>query len=354
MSQGSVESRVRKVVACTLGRAEDELPRDAKIKQTEGWDSLTHVQLMVALEKEFGVDIDGETILELTSLERMIRHFQKASSEKGTLSTSLPVAATAGDSRTTLDLSQFVESLGARLPELGIQPGDLLLLHSFLGSLLADRHSVDTVCEKLVEVLLEALGPHGTLVLPTFTNVFTRGGVLDRDHTPSDMGILTEYFRAFPGVRHTRHPCHRFSALGPHADELVDSDCPSAFGPGSPIHVMHRLGGKILFFSVDWETSTFLHYVEEQFEVPYRYYKDLSGTVIGPEGPRQETWQEYAGDLGHGCEESFNAFGRRVEAAGLCESEWVGPVRLKTFRMDKVFEFTYSALEENVKCLIGT
>jgi len=353
MSQGTVESRVRGALAGALGRSEDEIPPTAKIKQTEGWDSLTHVQLMVALEKEFGVDIDGEAILHLTTLERIIRHFQEASSGRGALSAGPTAAPAAAGSKTTLDLGGFLASLEARLPGLGVERGDLLLVHSFIGGLLADRHGAGTVCGKIVERLLEAVGPGGTLVMPTFTNVFARGGLLDRAGTPSNMGVLTEYFRTLPGVRHTPHPVHRFSALGSQAEELAGCDCPSAFGPGSPLHVMHRLGGKTLFFSADWEACTFLHYVEEQFEVPYRYYKDMRGTVIGPEGPREETWQEYAGDLGRGCEDSFNAFGRRVEAAGLCGSAWVGPVRLKAFRMDKVFEFTYSALEENVRCLIG-
>jgi aminoglycoside N3'-acetyltransferase len=117
---------------------------------------------------------------------------------------------------------------------------------------------------------------------------------------------------------------------------------------------MHRLGGKVLLISTDWEICTFFHYVEEQFEVPYRYYKDLPGTVHTSEGPRQEPWQEYAGDLGHGVEDSFNAFGRRVESAGLSDAAWAGPVRLIGFRMDKLFEFTYGALEKDPECLIST
>jgi aminoglycoside 3-N-acetyltransferase len=111
------------------------------------------------------------------------------------------------------------------------------------------------------------------------------------------------------------------------------------------------MSGKVLLLSVDWGICTFLHYVEEQFEVPYRYYKSFSGTVVSPEGPHRETWQMYVRDLEKGVENSFNAFGSRVEAAGLCNTAWAGPARLRSFRMDKLFEFTYGALEQDPECL---
>jgi len=339
------------VVSSTLGRPEESLSRSAKINETEGWDSLTHVQLMIALEKEFGVRLDAEEIIHLTSLVRIISHFKEAPSKEGAGAIGVPAESAAGASIAHSNLEEFAAALEAALPELGIEPADLLLVHSFLGTLLATHGRPDTVCENLVGVLREVIGPRGTLVMPTFSRSFTRGGTFDRDRSPSEMGVLTEYFRGLPGVRHSLHPYHRFSALGPRAEDLLDSHCRSSFGPGSPLHAMHRLGGKVLFFSVDWEICTLFHYVEEQFEVPYRYYKNISGTVVGDEGPHQETWLEYAGNLGRGCEDSFNAFGRRVEAAGLCRMARVGPVRLKSFRMDRVFDFTYAALEQDAECL---
>ena len=348
------DSRALRVVASTLGCPEAGLSRAAKINETQGWDSLTHVQLMLALEKEFGVRLDAEAIMRFTSLDRIIDHFRKGPSGRTAGPTVSPAESAAGVPAAELDLDGLTGSLRAALPGLGIEPGDLLLVHSFLGMLLPACGSPDTVCERIIGVLRHTLGPRGTLVLPTFARAFTRKGTFDRANTPSEMGLLTEFFRKLPGVRHMLHPYHRFSALGARADELAACDCRSSFGPGSPLHVMHRLGGKVLLFSVDWEVCTFFHYVEEQFEVPYRFYKDISGTVVGDEGPLEETWLEYAGNLGRGCEDSFNAFGRRVESAGLCRSARVGPVRLKSFRMDKVFEFTYAALEQNTDCLITT
>jgi aminoglycoside 3-N-acetyltransferase len=334
------------VLASTLGCREDQISRGARIKETEGWDSLNHVQLMLALEEEFCVRLHAETILQLTTLDRIVSHFREAPPAEAAGPTRSPEEPAAGTSPAAMDLDEFAAAFKAALHKLGIEPDDLLLVHSFLGTLLPAFSRPDAVCEKIIEVLRETIGPQGTLVLPTFTRTFTHKGTVDRDHTPSEMGVLTEYFRTLPGVRHTLHPFHRFSALGAHADELVRSDCPSSFGPGSPLHVMHRLGGKTLLFSVDWEICTFFHYVED--------YESVSGTVVTPDGPRQETWQMYAGNLGHGCEDSFNAFGRRVEAAGLCNSTWVGPVRLRSFRMDKLFDFTYAALEQETDCLIVT
>jgi acyl carrier protein len=51
--------------------APDEIPEDADPDTLEGWDSLRQIELMVALEGEFGVRIPMEAMLELVTLAQI-------------------------------------------------------------------------------------------------------------------------------------------------------------------------------------------------------------------------------------------------------------------------------------------
>ncbi|MGH7286356.1 MAG: acyl carrier protein, partial [Polyangiaceae bacterium] len=46
--------RVRKVIAETFRVPAENVPADAAMGSVAGWDSMGHMQLVVALEKEFG------------------------------------------------------------------------------------------------------------------------------------------------------------------------------------------------------------------------------------------------------------------------------------------------------------
>ena len=56
----SVEERVKKIVAEQLGVKEEEVTSDASFVDDLGADSLDTVELVMALEEEFGIDIPDE------------------------------------------------------------------------------------------------------------------------------------------------------------------------------------------------------------------------------------------------------------------------------------------------------
>ena len=68
-----MHERVKRVVGAVLRLDPDAIPDDATSEQVPGWDSLRHLEVMLALETEFGVRIPAETMLELTSLPAIER-----------------------------------------------------------------------------------------------------------------------------------------------------------------------------------------------------------------------------------------------------------------------------------------
>lgn len=62
------------VIAEQLRIAPERIRDELAFSEIPEWDSLGHVNLMVALEAEYGVSIDEDAMLELTSV-RAIRAF---------------------------------------------------------------------------------------------------------------------------------------------------------------------------------------------------------------------------------------------------------------------------------------
>jgi acyl carrier protein len=66
-----MRERLKYVVADVFDCALEDVPDDGDPDTLEGWDSLRHLEMMLALEAEFGVRIPAETMLELGSLQRI-------------------------------------------------------------------------------------------------------------------------------------------------------------------------------------------------------------------------------------------------------------------------------------------
>jgi acyl carrier protein len=65
-AMGTVEERVKKIIGEQLGVEEDEVTPEASFVEDLGADSLDTVELVMALEEEFGIEIpdeDAEKIL---------------------------------------------------------------------------------------------------------------------------------------------------------------------------------------------------------------------------------------------------------------------------------------------------
>src|SRR5574338_979593 len=90
---------------------------------------------------------------------------------------------------------------------LGVAPGDTLLVHSSYKSFGPVEGGPQTV----VNALEEALGPEGTLIMPTFNFDFNKGQPWDVRSTPSQMGVLTELVRKDPRAKRVFHPIYSFA-----------------------------------------------------------------------------------------------------------------------------------------------
>ncbi len=64
----SIDVRLLAVFRGVFGDGLEDLPDEASPDTIEGWDSANHVNLVLSLEAEFGVEFETDEISELTSV----------------------------------------------------------------------------------------------------------------------------------------------------------------------------------------------------------------------------------------------------------------------------------------------
>jgi aminoglycoside N3'-acetyltransferase len=177
---------------------------------------------------------------------------------------------------------------------------EILMVHSSISDM---QPMYQGKARDILDLLLRLAGPHRTLAMPTF--FFGSAELHNRDYyrehprfdvrrTPSQMGLVTELFRRWPGVTRSLHPTHSVCALGPLASELLTTHhlSPWPCGDMSPFGVMGRRKTAILGLGKEYYRSlTQVHSMEEvlgdQFPIPREREEpvrvelvDVAGKVI--------------------------------------------------------------------------
>ena len=163
-----------------------------------------------------------------------------------------------------------------RLPEAG-----LVFLHSSLSAIGNVQGGAATV----VDALMDALGPEGTLVVPGFTypedypDSADPDWVFDPTNTPSGMGAISNELRTRDGALRSLHLWHSVTAVGPLAQNVVSAGNKverSAWDANSPMAWVLDRESVIMMLGVPYQNLTAVHVWEVEFNVSYRLTQDVT------------------------------------------------------------------------------
>lgn len=79
MSDKSIEQRVKDIIVEQLGVNADQVTQEAKFIEDLGADSLDTVELIMALEEEFGIEVPDEEAEKLVSVGDVSRYVEENS-----------------------------------------------------------------------------------------------------------------------------------------------------------------------------------------------------------------------------------------------------------------------------------
>lgn len=195
----------------------------------------------------------------------------------------------------------------AALRAVGIAEGDTVIVHSSLSALgwvVGGAHGV-------VDGLLRALGPEGTIVMPAQTGV-SDPSTWQHPPVPADwwpvireawpafdprltpmraMGAVVECFARLDGVVHSGHPSVGFVAHGSKAAALMHPHTLEAgLGDDSPLGRLYDVGAQVVLLGVGHGNDTSLHLAEHRADWPGKAWR-TDGAPMLVDGERR--WVEY-------------------------------------------------------------
>lgn len=161
------------------------------------------------------------------------------------------------------------EDFQSRLRDLGIEKGDLLMVHSALAAL----GPSELTPREINDILLDAVGSEGTLMMPAFTGpyiYFEGASFRDGRYRPAEKnmrantGSLVNQLMTRPECIRDRHTTHALAGIGKDAAELLAKQGPfdTPTGLNSAWHEFAPRKGKILFVGSGVACNTYLHYLE--------------------------------------------------------------------------------------------
>src|SRR5262245_19502072 len=218
-----------------------------------------------------------------------------------------------------------------QLRALGLHEGDVLLVHTSFRVV----RPIQGGPSGLIAAIRDALGPEGTLVMPSWTG--SDEEPFDPKTTPAspDLGVVADTFWRMPGVQRSDH-CFAFSAAGPRAREIVSGPLPlPPHIPESTAGHVHDLDGKVLLIGVDHDADHLIHAAALLANVPYRVPKHITALKDG-----SATRIEYLEN--DCCCQRFNLANEWLPSRGL---QTEGPVGHARARLARARDIVAVALE---------
>ncbi len=228
-----------------------------------------------------------------------------------------------------IDHDQLVAGLGA----LGVAAGAVLMVHSSLSAFGPVVGGADTV----VRALHSAVGPAGTVVVPTYTGQVTepcpgadpfdpeateaRAAVpLFHDATPTTIGAVPTALLARPDRLRSPHPQASVAAIGAQASQITGSQpLGYALGADSPFSAMYRLQARILLLGVGHNRNSFLHHAESLLDQHRKKLRRFPYLV-----EQQRVWVEVP-DVGDDNDTYFPRVGDDFAATSGIRQSTIGP-----------------------------
>ncbi|HIE51090.1 MAG TPA: AAC(3) family N-acetyltransferase [Armatimonadetes bacterium] len=232
------------------------------------------------------------------------------------------------------------------LRDLGVRRGMGLMVHSSLSAF----GWVEGGAETVIAALMEAVGPEGTLLLPSFNHgaAFRPDGpgYYDPRQTPTTNGRIPDTFWRLSGVYRSLNPTHPFAAWGKNALRYLENHhLTLTLGEDSPLGLLAREGGYQLNLGTTHHTSTAKHVAEIMRRVPCLGLRTEEYPVRLPDGRRVKhrtwSWRERACPL----TDSGEFIDREMERRGWQRKGKIGQATVTFFRLWDFLEVVWFLLE---------
>jgi len=353
-----------------VGVEEDEIEEKYNENYLEiGWiDSFKFISFITEVENNFNVNFSDEQFQDRTfltisgfinSVESKIDGKMEVAVEEDTEKLvdeyeSVDIRSDTIDDKNNVPLfrakgfniyySDFINALR----ESGVRKGDIIFVHSdvhVFGRLGNTDH--DFILNSLIKCLKETVGDSGIIIMPAFTYSFCRNEVFDVEKSPATVGVLAEYFRKQPDVSRTEHPIYSVGIWGKDKSEWLNIGKDS-FDSDSIFGKWYKKKGKLVFFGASFQSCTFIHFIEQSYNVPYRYIKKFGGIIRKDDKEYEDECTFFVRYLDRNVISDFTKFENYLLEKKLLKEVKIGHGKISTIEADALYREGYKLLERDL------
>jgi aminoglycoside 3-N-acetyltransferase len=243
------------------------------------------------------------------------------------------------------------------LKEAGIREGDVILVQSDTSVVmeLGGFEQWEDALDLMTDCFLKVLGASGTLIVPTFNWDFCSGKPFEYERSPSQVGMFSNHVLFNRDSVRSLNPILSFAAIGPHAKILFKGLSNSCYSQDSVYQRLHAINAKLIFFNIYLRQANFVHYVEQQKGVNYRFAKEFTGQLRQDEREWEDTYELYVRKDMQKVSTDLRRFEERMYKLGKANEVWISDrYPLVVVKTEDVYDVVFQMLENDPYCLCTT
>jgi aminoglycoside 3-N-acetyltransferase len=224
--------------------------------------------------------------------------------------------------------------------------GDVLVVHSSLSAV----GWVAGGATAVVDALLNAVGPQGTVTMPAHSGDWSDPAGWSYPPVPEEwwntvlqqrpafdpyattlrqMGAVAENLLLRRSTLRSMHPVSAHMANGRRAQEIIaEHSLEESFGDRSPLGRLYDLDARVLLIGVGHGRNTSLHLAESRASWPGKVLSQQRSTVLVDGAPGVVTWMAHGSD-----DDDFEALGEVLDASGAVAFGHFGHAETRVARM---------------------
>ena len=185
------------------------------------------------------------------------------------------------------------ESIIKDIRDLGVKPGDLILVTADLFEVGFFEKTRTETLRTWLEILLEAVGPQGTIIVAAYTNSFfrfkkNREIIFEKNTLPNSGALSSAFFYDSRSVR-SKHPTNSCIGIGLYAHEILNGHDHNTLSYSVTGKIIEMGGKNLMIGTIDKKNAPMaFHYTQEclgyTLKNPLKglgqaFYKDDNGEI---------------------------------------------------------------------------
>jgi aminoglycoside 3-N-acetyltransferase len=234
------------------------------------------------------------------------------------------------------------------LRNIGVSNGDTLFLRADLGQL---GKTDFRISQSFIDILLDAVGPTGTLVTLTFSKTYPVSDATKENYfyprSPSTSGALAKLFLKHPDAIRSKHPANSFTAIGMKATEICAGHTANS-PPYFPMKYLIEQNALMLIIGCTESSPGFTSVHWNQYELGYAQQSFIANrnATFYQDG---DNYFLYSVASPGGCSAGFGKFYAEYLANQKLVSGFVGNAYSVAIKARRAADIERNLLEKNPK-----